>query len=165
LHAVLPLEARKEGRHARVAVDRDQLALAAKTSGEQRGVASGAERAVDDGLPRPWVEGGDHLLCENRYVVDLSWQDARQHLPPSLDPRVAAPATSFDARSRGGRRRRAPSPRARSPRPREARRASRSVPACRARGGPRPRRSGAAFGGPPPTTGRPTGCARPSPPT
>ena len=74
----------KYGRDGRVAVDRDQLALAAQPSDEQLGVPAGAERAVDDRLARPRVERGEHLVGENGDVISLGWQDARQHLPRSL---------------------------------------------------------------------------------
>ena len=77
-------EALEVRRDRRVAVDRDQLPLAAQPPDEQLGVAARAEGAVDDRLARPRVERGEHLVGEDGDVVSLGWQDARQHLPRSL---------------------------------------------------------------------------------
>src|SRR5581483_1352643 len=83
----------------RVAIDRDQLPLAAEPPGEELGVAPGAERAVDDGLAGPRLEGREHLVGEDGDVVSLGWQDARQHLPHSLRLRASARATWRGPRS------------------------------------------------------------------
>ena len=69
----------------RVAVDRDQLALAAQVGREQGRMAARSEGRVDDGLARPHREGLADLLCENGNVVSRAGsQDVRQHPPHSL---------------------------------------------------------------------------------
>src|SRR3954470_21574776 len=50
---------------------RARLAGATQTLREQRGVAAGAERAVDDRLARARVEIRDDLVGEDGYVVGL----------------------------------------------------------------------------------------------
>ena len=52
----------------RVAVDRDQRAGRPEAVGDQPGVAGGAERAVDRGLPGPRVESFDQLTRQDRDV-------------------------------------------------------------------------------------------------
>ena len=58
----LPLEALEVRAYARVAVDRDQLPLAAQVGGEDHGVPTGAEGGVDDGIARAHGEAFAHLL-------------------------------------------------------------------------------------------------------
>ena len=95
-----PLEVRRD---RRVAVDRDQLAVAAQPADEQLGMAARAECAVDQGLARLWVERREHLVGENRNVVSFGWQDARQHPVRSLRLRAAARASRRGPRFRDGR--------------------------------------------------------------
>ena len=64
--AAEPLEVRRD---RRVAIDRGQLAVALQPLREQRRVATGPERRVDDGLARPRVERGDDLVGEDWDVV------------------------------------------------------------------------------------------------
>ena len=81
------LEAVEIGASSRVAVDSDQLAVAVEVGGEQRRVAAGAERGVDDGLARAHREQLAHLLGEHRNVIRrASLQDVRQHRLRSLRP-------------------------------------------------------------------------------
>ena len=84
----------KYGATRRVAVDRDQLALAAQPLGEQAEWPPAPKVqsiTVSPGLRR---EDGEHLVREDGDVVSLDWQDARQHPLRSLRPRAAACATS-----------------------------------------------------------------------
>ena len=80
------LEAVEVDAGVRVAVDRDQLPLAAEVGGEQARMAAGAERAVDDGLARAHVEELAHLLREDGNVISASLQGVRQHRLRSLRP-------------------------------------------------------------------------------
>ena len=80
------LEAVEVDAGVRVAVDRDQLPLAAEVGGEQARMPARAERAVDDGLARAHVEELAHLLREDGNVISASLQGVRQHRLRSLRP-------------------------------------------------------------------------------
>src|SRR5438874_548953 len=76
--------------HRRIAVDRDEAAAAVQILGEQHGMASCAEGAVDDRLVRLHRKQPANVLGENGNVISRAWrQDARQHLLRSLRPRRA----------------------------------------------------------------------------
>ena len=47
-------------------------------------MATRAEGAIDQSLARTWSERGQHFVREDWNVVSLDWQDARQHVPRSL---------------------------------------------------------------------------------
>ena len=80
LDARRPAEALEVRSHARVAVDRDHLALAPQVEREQRGVAAGAEGAVDERVPRLEGEQRTYLVREDGDVVSrVGLQDVRQH--------------------------------------------------------------------------------------
>ena len=122
-----PLEVRRD---RRVAVDRDQLALAAQPPDEQLGVAAGAEGAVDDRLARAGVERGEHLVARGRGRDQsrLARRSATSSALPSascmlLAPRGAIPDLEVVVDA-GDRR-----PRARSPHSRAAWPGSPSGPA------------------------------------
>ena len=93
------LEAVEVRLRARVAVDRDELALAGEILGEERRVTAGAERRVDDGLARLHAQELAHLVGEDGDVVSVRGrQDVRQHLRRSpfdcaqaLGPRAGVP--------------------------------------------------------------------------
>ena len=103
--SVPPLEAVEVRLDGRVAVDRDVAPLPLQVGGEQRGVAAGAERGVDDGLAGSHGEQPADVVREHWDVITrFSLQDARQHLQHSLRSRRAHDPTLRDPRSRRGRR-------------------------------------------------------------
>ena len=79
---------RKRSKYARADGSRSMAMkrpLPRRSSGEQLGVAAGAERRVDDGVAGLDVEQAPHLVGENRNVISRAWpQGVRQHPPPSL---------------------------------------------------------------------------------
>ena len=88
----------------RVAVDRDQLPLAAQVGGEDGGMPAGAEGGVDDRLAGLHGKRRPHLLGKDGDVVSFpGLQDVRQHPQHSLRPRRARAARRRGPRSRGGR--------------------------------------------------------------
>src|SRR5262245_16652842 len=103
LHARVALEAFEVRPHRRVAVDRDETAVAFEVGGEDRCMAAGPEGRVDDGLPGLDREELAHLLGEDGNVISLVWlQDARQHLLRSLRPLSVPCARRRGPRSPGG---------------------------------------------------------------
>ena len=85
LHGRLLAEPLEVGPRRRVAVDRDQLALAAQISRQQLAVAASAEGRIHHRLARLHGERFPHLLSEDGNVISRVWsQDVRQHPPHSL---------------------------------------------------------------------------------
>ena len=120
----------KYGATRRIAVDRDQLAVAAQAAASSEAWPPAPKVPSTTVSPGRGSRSGDDLVREDGDVVGLSWQDARQHLPRSLRPRAAVGAIRRGPRSPGGRRRRPRSPRGRAPRARAARPGSTMRP-CR----------------------------------
>jgi hypothetical protein len=80
-----PVEVRS---HRRVAVDRDELSASPEIGDEHPRMTAGAERRVDDRLPRLHVEELADLLREDRDVISrVCPLHVRQHLRRSLRSR------------------------------------------------------------------------------